>query len=181
MARAQRLGDGESIPANGRHSQCACAGRQPPTARGHRLGDAESSLADGRRSRSACGGWRPPMARPHRLGGRGVQRSRWPQPTVRLWGDGSPQWCGLRGGGDGESSQVSGCSSWCACGGWQPPMARAHRLGGRGVQPSRWSHLTVCLREMAAPIGAGSQVGGTGSRTQPVVTAHSALVRDGSP
>ena len=37
---------------------------------------------------------------------------------------------------DGESSPAGGRSSRCVCGGWQPLMARAHRRGGQGVQPS---------------------------------------------
>ena len=37
------------------------------------------------------------------------------------------------------------------------PMARAYKLGGRGVQPSRWPQLSVRLWGMIAPDGANSQ------------------------
>ena len=71
------------------------------------------------------------------------------QPVVAAHGapvgDGSPQWRGRTGWGDRECSLAGGRGSWCACGGWQPPMVPAHRLGGRGVQPSRRSLLTVRL------------------------------------
>ena len=60
-------------------------------------------------------------------------------------------------------------------------MARAHRLGGRGVQPSWWSQLSVRAEGMAAPDGAGTQAGVTGSPAQPVVAALSAPVGDGCP
>ena len=49
-----------------------------------------------------------------------------------LAGDGSPQWCGLTGGGDGESYAIDGRSLRGACGGWQPPMAGAQMLGRTG-------------------------------------------------
>ena len=107
------------------------------------------------------------------------------QPVVAAHGahvgDGIPQWRRPTGLGDGESSPAGGRNSLCACGGWQPPMARAHRLGGRGVQPNRWSQFTMRLWGIAAPNGAGSQAGGKGSPAQPVVAAHRAPVGDGSP
>ena len=132
------------------------------------------------------------MAEDHRPGGRGLQPSRWLQLPVCLrgmaapngahsqagWtgrpaqlvvaahgapmGDGSPHWCKLTGWEYGESSPASGCSSPCARGGWQPPMVHAHRVGGRGDQPSRWLQLSVHLWGMAAPNGAGPQAGGDG-------------------
>ena len=45
---------------------------------------------------------------------------------------------------------------------WQPQTARAHRLGGREVLPSRWSLPMERLRGMAAPNGAGPLAGGGG-------------------
>ena len=59
-------------------------------------------------------------------------------------------------------------------------MARAHRLGGRGVQPNRWSHLTVRRKVMVGPHGAGSQARGMGSPAQPVVAVCGPSVGDGS-
>ena len=120
-------------------------------------GHGESSPTGGRSLRG-FGGWPPSMARAHRLG--------WLQLTVRLkgmatphgvgsqaWGtgsvdwlavttngapqgDGSPQWHGLTGWGDKESSRTGGRSSRCACEGCQPAMAQAHRLGGWGCSPA---------------------------------------------
>ena len=78
-------------------------------------------------------------------------------------GDGSPQWHRSTGLGDGEFSPAAGRSSRCACGGWQPPMEQAQRLGGRGVQLSGWSQLTMRLWGVAASNCAGSHAGGTGS------------------
>ena len=46
-------------------------------------------------------------------------------------------------------------------------MAHAHRLGGQGFQPSRWSQVMVRLWGMATPDGRGSQAGGTRSPAQP--------------
>ena len=53
-------------------------------------------------------------------------------------------------------------------------MAWAHRMGGRGVQPSRWSQLTVHVKGMIDLDSVGSQAGGTGSPTQLVVATHGA-------
>ena len=70
------------------------------------------------------------------------------QPVVAahgaLVGDGSPQWRGLTSSGDRESSPAGDRGSWCACGGWQPPMVWAHRLGGRGVLPNWWCCVVLC-------------------------------------
>ena len=62
-------------------------------------------------------------------------------------------------------------------------MARAQRLGGRGVQPPKKNggRSLVYLWGIAAPNGVGSQAWGTGSPAQPVVAAHGALVGDCSP
>ena len=81
---------------------------------------------------------------------------------------------GLRGRGDGESSLARGCSSRCACRASLPLMARALRLGRRGVLPSQWLQLSVCLKGTAAPTGTSSHARGTGSPAQPVVAAHGA-------
>ena len=60
-------------------------------------------------------------------------------------------------------------------------MTRAHRLGGRGVQHSRWSHLMVRLWGMAARDGAGPQAGGMGSLAELLVAAHGVCVGDANP
>ena len=86
-------------------------------------------------------------------------------------GDGSFQWRGLIGLGARGSSHASGPSPQCTCGGWQRPMARAHRRRGQEVQPSQWSQLTVRLWGIAAANGAGSQAGATGRLAQ-LVVAH---------
>ena len=56
-------------------------------------------------------------------------------------GDLSPQRrvpTGGGGGGGGGSYPVVGrCRLWGACGGWRPPTARTHWLGGRGGLPRR--------------------------------------------
>ena len=83
--------------------------------------------------------------------------------------------------GGRESSQTHGGSSRCTCGGWQPPMAPAHKLSGPGVQSSRWSRHMERLWGMAAPNGTGPQARGTGSSAQPVVAAEGAPKGDGSP
>ena len=51
-------------------------------------------------------------------------------------------------------------------------MARPHRLGGWGVQPSPWLELTVLVWGMATPNGASLQAGGTGSPTKPLVAEN---------
>ena len=129
-------------------------------------GDRESSPTDGCSSRCASVGWQPPMAQSYGLGGggRGVQPNRWSQLVVRLWGMATPQWRGPTSWGDGHSSPTDGRSSQCACGGWQLPTAQAYGLGGRGVQPSRWLQLIMCLWGMAAPDGASLWAGGRGVR-----------------
>ena len=99
-------------------------------------GDRVSNAAGGRSLWCAYAGWLPLMARSHRLGGRGVQPSRWPRPTAEPEEDGSLQWHGLTGWGDGVFSPAGGRSLRCAYAGWLPLMARAHKPGGRGVQPS---------------------------------------------
>ena len=58
-------------------------------------------------------------------------------------------------------------------------MARAHRLGGRGVEPRRSLQLIVRLWEMTIPNGTGSQAAGTGSLAQQVVAAQGAPEGDG--
>ena len=109
-------------------------------------------------------------------------------PTLRLVaaqgalaGDGNPQWHGLTSWGDNESNPSGSHSSRCAFGRRQPLMARAHKPGGQRFRPSRWSKLRVCPLGHATPNGAGSQSGGTESPAPPVLAAHGALVRDGSP
>ena len=175
-------------------------------------GDAESSPAGRCSSWCACGEWQPPMARAHGPWGQGVHPSRWSQLTVCFWGmaapngaglqvggtgslaqavvaahgapvgDDSPQWRGLTSWGDGESIPTSCCSSRCAYGGRQPPMAMARKLGGRGVQPIRWSQLTVHVRGMVALNAAGPKAAwGTGCLGQPVVAAHGAPLGDNKP
>ena len=152
---------------------------------GHR----ESSPSSGHNLQSAFGD----QCRARRLGSQGVQPSQWLQlsmcltgmappngacsqaggtrslaqltvaPHVAPEGDGNPQSRGLAGWGDREFGPAGGCSSRCAYGAWQPPMARAHMLVGRGVQPSRWLHLSVRLWGMAAGYGARSRAWGTRS------------------
>ena len=82
----------------------------------------------------------------------GASLKTWSQPVVAAHGarvgDGSPQWCGPTGSGDGESSPTGRCSSWCAYEGWQPTMARAHRVGGRGVQPKERSPCAILHRAL---------------------------------
>ena len=115
------------------------------------------------------GRWKSYNARAHQLGGRGVLPRRRSLPMERLRGtaapigagpprggtgspaqavvgayglhagDGSPQWPGPTKWGDGESCPGGARCLWSACGGWQPPKARAHQLGGRGVPPRRRS------------------------------------------
>ena len=89
-----------------------------------------------------------------------------------LVGDGSPLLHGLTGSRNGESKPAGRRSSQCACGGWRPPMARAHKLGERGDQPSQWSQLTVRSWVISACDGAGSQATGTESPAQLVVAPH---------
>ena len=117
----------------------------------------------------------------------------------------APQWHGLTGRRDREFRLAGGCSSRSARRGWRPPMARAHRLWGGGVQPSCWLQLTVRLVRMAAqawgrgvktsgwwqltvrlwgmsaPNGAGSHARGMGSPAQLVVPTLRAPEGDGSP
>ena len=93
---------------------------------------------------------------PHRLGvvGSGTRAMRWPSSWE-----------------DGESCPGGGRCLKSACGGWQPPSARAHQPGGRGVLPRTWSPPKDCLRGIAAPIGAGPPAGRMGSPAQEAVAA----------
>ena len=84
-------------------------------------------------------------------------------------GDGCPQRPGPTNWGDGESCPRGGWCLWSACGGWLPPSAQAHRLGGRGLMPRRRSLPEERLRGMATPKGAGPQAGGTGSSARAVI------------
>ena len=96
-------------------------------------------------------------------------------------GNGNPHWRGSTGSGDGQSCPGGGCCLWSPCGGRQPPLVRAHQLGGRGVLP-RWRSLPMeRLLGTVAPIGAGPLAGRTGSPAQEAVTASGALAGDGSP
>ena len=67
---------------------------------------------------------------------------------------------------DGESCARGGRCLWSACRGRQPPSARAHQMGGRGVLPGRRSLPMERLRGMAAPIGAGPPAQGIRSLAQ---------------
>ena len=68
-----------------------------------------------------------------------IQPSRWSQLTVRWKGMAAPNGAGSQAGGDGESRPGGVRCLTSAYGGYQPPTVRAHRLGGRGVLPRRWS------------------------------------------
>ena len=46
---------------------------------------------------------------------------------------------------------AGGRSLRSACGGWYPPTARAHQMGGRGVPPMRRSLPKECLRGKSSP------------------------------
>ena len=52
-------------------------------------------------------------------------------------GYGSPQWLGVIGWGDRESSLACGHRLQWSCGGMQPLMAKDQGLGEHGVRPSR--------------------------------------------
>ena len=86
-------------------------------------------------------------------------------------GSGTPAMRGATSCGDGESCPAGCRRLKIACGGWQPPLARVHQLGGRGVLPWRRSPPEEHLWGAAAPIGAGPLAGGTGSPAQEAVTA----------
>ena len=150
-------GVGVSSPTGGRNSRCACGGWWPPMARAHRLGGQgvrprwlELMLRlKGMAAPNGAGPWArgkgspaQPVFAPHCALGDGVGSNAGAtgSPTPPLVaahgapvGDGNPPLRGLTRRGDVESSSSSGCSPRCACGGWQPQMARAHMLGGRGV------------------------------------------------
>ena len=53
-------------------------------------------------------------------------------------GDGSPHRRAPTSWGNGEFRLGGGRCLCSPCRGWQPPSARAHWLGGRGVLPRLW-------------------------------------------
>ena len=55
-------------------------------------------------------------------------------PAERLQGMVAPNGAGPLAGGMGSPSQVAAPTYRTLMWGWQPPTARAHRLGGRGAQ-----------------------------------------------
>ena len=54
---------------------------------------------------------------------------------------------------------------------------RVHRLGGRGVLPSQWSHVSRCRQGMVGPKRCGSRARGTQRHVQPVVARFGARRR----
>ena len=130
---------------------------------------------------SSVGGWRPTTALAHRLRGRSLSAcpllSRWSLPMERLRGMIAPSWHGPNDWEDGESCPFGGRCLWSVNGGWLPPMAQAHWLGGRGVLPRRWSLPMDRQRGMAIPNGVGPQAGGIGCPAQAVVAAYGASTK----
>ena len=90
-----------------------------------------------------------------------------------LWGMRAYDRAGSQARGTGSPAQRV---PRCAYGGCETVIARAHRQGGRGVQPSRWSQLTMRVLGMAPRDGARSQARWTWSLAQPVVAAHGVFV-----
>ena len=137
-------GDSEPSPGGSRCSRRAYGGQQFPTAPAHRLRGREVLP----RQRSVLMGALRGTALPNGLGpptwGTGspalVAVGAYGGPA----GDGSPHRRGPTSLGDGKSCPGGGRCPWSACGGWQPPKARAHRLGERGVLPRRWSGGHSC-------------------------------------
>ena len=162
-------GERESCPGGGRCLRSACGRRQPPSARAHQLGGLgvlpkrRSLPKECLRGIAAPIGAGPPAGRMGSLAQEAAAASGAPA------GDGSPHRRGPTSWGERESCRGGGRCLRSACGGRQPPKARAHRLGGRGVLPRRRWPPTERLRGTAAPKGAGSQAGGTGSPAQAVV------------
>ena len=173
----------EAVAAYGAPAGDGSPHRRGPTSQG----DRESCPRGGRCLLSACEGRRPPSARAHRLRGRKVLPGRRSRPMEHLQGDGCPHRCGPTSWGGGDACPRGGRCLWSACGGWRPPSARAHQLGGRGVLPRRRSLPMERLRGTAAPqqpgptswgdgkscpVGAGPPAGGTGSPAQEAVAAY---------
>ena len=151
----------------------------------------------------------PPAAWARKLWGRGVLPRRRSAPTECLWGTATPCGPGLATGGtgsparaavgayrvpagdaspllpgptslgDGESCPGGGGCLPSACGGRQPPSARAHQLGGRGVVTRQQLVHTECLRGTSAPCDRGPPAEGTGSPAQAAVGAHGGPAGDG--
>ena len=77
-------------------------------------------------------------------------------------GDGCHHSCGLSGWRDGESYVRSSWCLWSVCEGPQPPSARAHQRGGRGILPRRRSVPMERLRDRVRPSTWAHQLGGRG-------------------
>ena len=204
-------GEGESCPGGRRCLWGACGGRQPPSAQTHNLGGrgvvprrrslpmvrllgmaAPSGLGPlargtGKPAQAAVGadgapvGEGSPSGPVPPAGGTGSPA----QAAVGAYGaplgDSSPHRHGLTSWGEGEPCPGGGGCLGNACGGRQPPLARAHHLGGREVRPRRRSLPMEHLRGTAAPSGAGPPARRTESPTKAVVIAYGALARDGTP
>ena len=119
------------------------------------------------------------MAAPNGADARAGGTGRRAQAVVAAYGvragDGSPQRRGPIGRGDGPSCSCGRLCLWNACGGWQPPTARAHRLRGWGVLPRRRPLLMKRLRGIAAPNAAHPLAVATKSPAQAVFATHERL------
>ena len=202
--RPTSLGDGESCPRGGHRLWSVWGGHPSPLDQAHQLGgrgflSRRRSLPMERLRGTAApigagppaGGWKD-LLRRQPLPMERMQGTAAPiGPRPQAWGtgspaheavaaygtpagDGSPHRHGPTSSGDGESCPGGNRCLWGACGGRQPPSARAHQLGGQGVLSRRRSLPMERLRGTAAPIGPSPPAWGTGSPTLEAAAADGA-------
>ena len=121
------------------------------------------------------------MSWAHWLGVRGVLPRCWLLLTERLRGMGVPNGAGPTGWADGESCSGGGRCLRSAYRGWEPPAARAHRLGGPGVVPMQWLMPKKRLQGLRAPKKAGPLAEVTRRPSQVVVAVYGVPAGDGRP